>query len=126
MRSTAAASRKAKLHAPAPCALQACLSPLLNIPLPRCLSCTCLQSQFIVVSLKEGMFNNANVVFRTRFVVSVAARIMQMAGLVDLQPYECFGRLTLLHASEGRSLCVWCAGGRVVGHANGEQCRWRQ
>jgi structural maintenance of chromosome 2 len=25
------------------------------------------QSQFIVVSLKEGMFNNANVLFRTRF-----------------------------------------------------------
>ena len=24
-------------------------------------------SQFIVVSLKEGMFNNANVVFRTKF-----------------------------------------------------------
>jgi len=26
------------------------------------------QSQFIVVSLKEGMFNNANVIFRTKFV----------------------------------------------------------
>lgn len=26
------------------------------------------QSQFIVVSLKDGMFNNANVLFRTRFV----------------------------------------------------------
>ena len=25
-------------------------------------------SQFIVVSLKDGMFNNANVIFRTRFV----------------------------------------------------------
>merc|ERR1711865_799451 len=25
-------------------------------------------SQFIIVSLKEGMFNNANVLFRTRFV----------------------------------------------------------
>ena len=25
-------------------------------------------AQFIVVSLKEGMFNNANVLFRTRFV----------------------------------------------------------
>jgi hypothetical protein len=25
-------------------------------------------SQFIVVSLKEGMFNNANVIFRTKFV----------------------------------------------------------
>ena len=25
-------------------------------------------AQFIIVSLKEGMFNNANVIFRTRFV----------------------------------------------------------
>ena len=34
------------------------------------------QSQFIVVSLKEGMFSNANVIFRTKFVdgVSTVAR----------------------------------------------------
>ena len=25
-------------------------------------------SQFVVVSLKEGMFNNANVIFRTKFI----------------------------------------------------------
>jgi structural maintenance of chromosome 2 len=30
------------------------------------------QSQFIVVSLKEGMFNNANVIFRTKFVDNVS------------------------------------------------------
>jgi structural maintenance of chromosome 2 len=30
------------------------------------------QSQFLVVSLKEGMFNNANVIFRTKFVDSVS------------------------------------------------------
>lgn len=30
------------------------------------------QSQFIVVSLKEGMFNNANVIFRTKFVDGVS------------------------------------------------------
>ncbi|KAK9083184.1 hypothetical protein Scep_029655 [Stephania cephalantha] len=29
-------------------------------------------SQFIVVSLKEGMFNNANVLFRTKFVDGVS------------------------------------------------------
>lgn len=29
-------------------------------------------SQFIVVSLKDGMFNNANVLFRTRFVDGVS------------------------------------------------------
>ena len=40
------------------------------------LQCTifdnCVQSQFIVVSLKEGMFNNANVLFRTKFVDGVS------------------------------------------------------
>jgi len=30
------------------------------------------QSQFIVVSLKEGMFNNANMIFRTKFVDGVS------------------------------------------------------
>lgn len=30
------------------------------------------QLQFIVVSLKEGMFNNANVLFRTKFVDGVS------------------------------------------------------
>ena len=30
------------------------------------------QSQFLVVSLKEGMFNNANVIFRTKFVDGVS------------------------------------------------------
>ena len=29
-------------------------------------------SQFIVVSLKEGMFNNANCIFRTKFVDGVS------------------------------------------------------
>jgi structural maintenance of chromosome 2 len=29
-------------------------------------------SQFIIVSLKEGMFNNANVIFRTKFVDGVS------------------------------------------------------
>ena len=30
------------------------------------------QSQFVVVSLKEGMFNNANVIFRTKFIDGVS------------------------------------------------------
>jgi structural maintenance of chromosome 2 len=37
-----------------------------------CLAHLSLQSQFIVVSLKEGMFNNANVIFRTKFVDGVS------------------------------------------------------
>jgi len=30
------------------------------------------QAQFIIVSLKEGMFNNANVLFRTKFVDGIS------------------------------------------------------
>ena len=37
-------------------------------------------SQFIVVSLKEGMFNNANVIFRTRFVDGVSAVMRTVVG----------------------------------------------
>lgn len=37
-------------------------------------------SQFIVVSLKEGMFNNANVIFRTKFVDGISAVIRTVAG----------------------------------------------
>ena len=39
----------------------------------------CLFSQFIVVSLKDGMFNNANVLFKTKFVdgVSTVTRYVQ-------------------------------------------------
>ncbi len=41
-----------------------------------------LSLQFIVVSLKDGMFNNANVLFRTKFVdgVSTVARYAQMVS----------------------------------------------
>ena len=39
-------------------------------------------SQFIVVSLKEGMFNNANVIFRTKFVegISTVSRTVSARG----------------------------------------------
>lgn len=36
-------------------------------------------SQFIVVSLKDGMFNNANVIFRTRF-VDGSSTVMRTLG----------------------------------------------
>jgi len=38
------------------------------------------ESQFIVVSLKEGMFNNANVLFRTKFVDGVSTVIRTTAS----------------------------------------------
>jgi len=40
-------------------------------------------SQFIVVSLKDGMFNNANVLFRTKFVdgMSTVSRTVQTPNL---------------------------------------------
>lgn len=37
-------------------------------------------SQFIVVSLKEGMFNNANVIFRTRFVDGISTVTRTVVG----------------------------------------------
>jgi structural maintenance of chromosome 2 len=37
-------------------------------------------SQFIVVSLKEGMFNNANVIFRTRFIDGISTVMRTVAG----------------------------------------------
>lgn len=37
-------------------------------------------SQFIIVSLKEGMFNNANVIYRIRFVDGVSAVTRTVAG----------------------------------------------
>ena len=40
------------------------------------------KSQFIVVSLKEGMFQNANVIFRTKFVngISTVTRTLGTGG----------------------------------------------
>lgn len=38
------------------------------------------KSQFIVVSLKEGMFNNANVIFRTKFIDGVSAVTRTVVG----------------------------------------------
>ena len=37
-------------------------------------------SQFIIVSLKEGMFNNANVIFRTKFVDGISAVVRTVSG----------------------------------------------
>jgi hypothetical protein len=37
------------------------------------------RTQFIVVSLKHGMFNNANVIFKTKFVGGVST-VMRMVG----------------------------------------------
>lgn len=47
------------------------------------------QSQFIVVSLKEGMFTNANVIFRTKFVDGVST-VTRTLGQIeeDKQPVE--------------------------------------
>eukprot|EP00873_Tetraselmis_striata_P016930 jgi/Tetstr1/437194/TSEL_002764.t1 len=40
-------------------------------------------AQFLVVSLKEGMFNNANVIFRTKFVDGVSAVTRTVPALAD-------------------------------------------
>ena len=67
------------LHLPIPTSPRLPLSTA-TLPLPPCypqnigqmLKSHFKHSQFIIVSLKEGMFNNANVVFRTRFVDGVS------------------------------------------------------
>ena len=39
-------------------------------------------SQFIVVSLKEGMFNNANVIFKTRFIDGISTVSRTVTGSI--------------------------------------------
>eukprot|EP00968_Pinguiococcus_pyrenoidosus_P020950 scaffold2618_cov240-Pinguiococcus_pyrenoidosus.AAC.13 len=41
-------------------------------------------SQFVVVSLKEGMFNNANIIFRTRFLEGVSTVMRTLGEGVEL------------------------------------------
>lgn len=48
--------------------IDAALDPSHTQNIGRMLKTHFSNSQFIVVSLKEGMFNNANVLFRTKFV----------------------------------------------------------
>lgn len=68
-------------------------------------------SQFIVVSLKEGMFNNANVIFRTRFVDGVSAVQRTVVGgrskaLVESHDEENVGNelKKLTKSTKGRKL----------------------
>lgn len=43
-------------------------------------------SQFIVISLKDGMFNNANVLFRTQFVDGISTVMRTTPGLTGTAP----------------------------------------
>lgn len=62
----------------------------------------CWCGQFIVVSLKEGMFNNANVIFRTKFVdgVSTVTRTVPTGRQVATKA----SRPTLDETSQGKIL----------------------
>ena len=55
------------------------------------------QSQFIVVSLKEGMFTNANVLFRTKFVdgVSTVTRTVGQVEEGEEEGVRCFNPIIL-------------------------------
>ena len=55
------------------------------------------QSQFIVVSLKEGMFTNANVLFRTKFVdgVSTVTRTVGQVEEGEKEDVRCFNPIIL-------------------------------
>jgi structural maintenance of chromosome 2 len=70
------------------------------------------QSQFIVVSLKEGMFNNANTIFRTKFVdgVSTVTRTIGI-GASDKALME-KGRNGEAEAAEGPAKKKAARGGR--------------
>lgn len=50
------------------------------------------QSQFLVVSLKEGMFNNANVVFRVEFIDGASTVKRTVCGAGACHPREGTGR----------------------------------
>eukprot|EP00004_Rigifila_ramosa_P018067 TRINITY_DN4453_c0_g1_i4.p1 TRINITY_DN4453_c0_g1~~TRINITY_DN4453_c0_g1_i4.p1 ORF type:complete len:500 (+),score=161.77 TRINITY_DN4453_c0_g1_i4:1131-2630(+) len=56
-------------------------------------------SQFIVVSLKEGMFNNANVIFRTKFIDGVST-VSRSIGGGRMQPPA--GHAAAPHPAEGQ------------------------
>lgn len=69
-------------------------------------------SQFIVVSLKEGMFANANVLFRTRFRegISSVERIDNTAGRLTQGPKQ--GKKT-----KGRAMAGPAVSGEITGAA---------
>lgn len=69
-------------------------------------------SQFIVVSLKEGMFNNANVIFRTRFVdgVSQVTRTVVGKGITNATAAEDDDEVA--PPSKKKSKSVAAAGGK--------------
>ena len=50
------------------------------------------QSQFLVVSLKEGMFNNANVLFRTKFVDGVSTVSRTVPAMATARENEVKGK----------------------------------
>jgi structural maintenance of chromosome 2 len=60
-------------------------------------------SQFIVVSLKEGMFNNANVIFRTRFVDGISAVTRTVAGSKSHKMIENRGEEEEAHSNDAPS-----------------------
>ena len=53
------------------------------------------QSQFIVVSLKEGMFTNANVLFRTKFVDGVSTVTRTVGQVEEEEGVRCFNPIIL-------------------------------
>lgn len=68
--------------------IDAALDPSHTQNIGRMLKTHFANSQFIVVSLKEGMFQNANVLFKTKFVngQSTVHRIAGHSSAVDMEP----------------------------------------
>ena len=61
-------------------------------------------SQFIVVSLKDGMFNNANVLFKTKFVdnISTVTRIAQQQKALGASSEEAKENASASTAAKGK------------------------
>jgi structural maintenance of chromosome 2 len=57
------------------------------------------QSQFIVVSLKQGMFNNANVIFRTKFIEGIGSTVARTLPTPTGAPAEAQSKAPLKKAS---------------------------
>jgi len=72
------------------------------------------QSQFIVVSLKEGMFNNANVIFRTKFVDGVS----QVSRTIGIGSSKTLASAENASGKGGKNKSGRSRGGRGTGKEN--------
>ena len=81
--------------------------------------CTPSAPQFIVVSLKHGMFNNANVIFKTKFVDGVSTVARMVGGGAAIEDADGGGAPIPAHAGAA----VAPPAGRAAGGGRGRKAR---